>query len=389
MIVLGRGRFGPPISRVLTQVRRGDPVVREDIARNTGLSASSVARAITTLVDVGLLRERPDLVSEGAVGRPSIPVELDPDRYVTIGCHIGRRTTTVSLNDLRGVLVARTGVATPVADVSTLAQVVAQAATGLLAKAPTRAVLVAGLVAPWGDIEYQMGETGSALSEVLGLAVETGDHIAAIAAAEYSARPQALPGSTVYIYSRDTVGFAMATERPYGTEISRVGRLGHFPTGADVPCRCGRTGCLEAVVSDESVAARAQTAGIIGVPEITLVHRAAGRGSEVARGLLVGRAEALGRIAAIVRDMVHPDRVILCGQGFTAYQPAMQIVIDSFNATTASGPADVSFTRFGAGVQAVAAGTVALRRVFDTPLEVVGADQQPKPAGATDRGALG
>ncbi len=284
MIVLGRGRFGPPISRVLTQVRRGDPVVREDIAKNTGLSASSVARAVATLVEVGLLRERPDLVSEGAIGRPSLPVELDPDHYVMLGCHIGRRTTTVSLNDLRGTLVARTGVTTPVDDVPGLAQLAAQAATALLAKVPTRAVLVAGLVAPWGDIDYRMGETARALSEVLDLPVESGDHIAAIAAAEYSARPQALPGSTVYVYSRDTVGFAMANERPHGTEISRVGRLSHFPTGGRIRCRCGRIGCLEAVVSDESVAQQAHRAGIVTAPEITLVHRAAGRATPLPPG---------------------------------------------------------------------------------------------------------
>ncbi len=67
----------------------------------------------------------------------------------------------------------------------------------------------------------------------------------------------------------------------------------------------------------------------------------------------------------------------------------MKVVIDSFNATTTSGPTDVSFTRFGAGVQAVAAGTIALRRVFDSPLEVVGAEQRAKPAGANGRGVTG
>ena len=92
-IVLARGHFGPPLSRVLTQVRRSGPVIREDILRTTGLSASTVARALTTLTEVGLVRERAELVADGAIGRPSIPMDLDCDHYVTIGCHVGLRTT--------------------------------------------------------------------------------------------------------------------------------------------------------------------------------------------------------------------------------------------------------------------------------------------------------
>lgn len=389
MIVLTRGRFGPPLSRVMTQVRRLGLVGREDIAKTTGLSASTVARAIATLVDAQLLRERPELVAEGSIGRPSIPVEIDPEHYVTIGCHIGRRTTTVSLSDLRGTVVARVGLPTPGGAPADLARVAAQQATTLLSQHPTKAAIAAGLVAPWGDIDHPREETGRALADVLGLQVETGEHIAAIAAAEYSARPQDLPGSTVYVYSRDTVGFAMANERPVGTEISRVGRLSHFPTGGSELCRCGRTGCLEAAVSDESVARRAHAARVVRAPSIDLVRRAASRGSETAHRLLCQRAQALGRIAAIVRDMVHPDRVILCGQGFTGYRPALSVALASFAATTTLPPTDVSFTRFGAGVQEVAAGTVALRRVYDDPLDVVEVDGPPGTGSRTHRRALG
>jgi predicted NBD/HSP70 family sugar kinase len=371
-IVLARGRFGSPASRVLSQVRWGGVVGREDLAKKTGLSASTVARTITTLVDAGLIRERPDLVPEGAVGRPSIPVEIDPDHYVVIGCHIGRRTTTISLTDLQGKTVSRIGVATPSNDPSGLVRRAARAATDQLARVSNRVALAAGLVAPWGDIAYDMDETGAALEALLGLPVETGDHIAAIAAAELAARPEALPGTTAYVYARDTLGFAIANDRPLGIEISRVGRLSHFPTSSKRACQCGRTGCLQAVVSDESVAQRAHDAGIVRSREIDLVIRAALRGNPAANDLLIERAAELGRIAAIVRDMVHPDRVVLCGQGFTAYHPGLQSTLDAFTASSTLSAVEVSFTRFGAGVQAVAAGNLALRHAYDDPTHVVG-----------------
>jgi predicted NBD/HSP70 family sugar kinase len=376
MIVLALGRFGPPASRVLTHVRRAGVITREDLAKRTGLSASTVARTLSTLVDAELLRERPDHVTDRAVGRPSLPVEIDTRHHVTVGAAVGRRTTTVSLADLRGRVLLRSSFPTPVTDVAGLASAVNVSLTGLLAQVPERAVVGAGLVAPWGDITYNEEPMGNALSEALGMPVKTGELIPAIAAAEYLARDEDLPGSTLYLYARNTVGFVMANQRESGMEIARVGRLGHFPYGGITQCRCGRTGCLESVVSDESVAVGAMASGIVSTPHIDLVHRAAVRGDDAAHRLLCARATALGRVAAIVRDMVHPDRVVLCGQALTAYPPALDVTREAFNSSTATPePIDISFTRFVGDVQSVAAGTAALRQVYDDPTPVIAAAQ--------------
>ena len=122
------------------------------------------------------------------------------------------------------------------------------------------------------------------------------------------------------------------------------------------------------VVSDESVAAGAMAAASSAPPHIDLVHRAAGRGDDAAHQLLCDRATALGRVAAIVRDMVHPDRVDALRARLHRLPAGPRGHLASLQQpTTTPTPIDVSFTRFGAGVQAVAAGTVALRRVFDDP----------------------
>jgi len=164
----------------------------------------------------------------------------------------------------------------------------------------------------------------------------------------------------------------MANERPAGTEVARVGRLSHFPAGGVDQCRCGRAGCLETAVSDEAVAARAAAAGIVRSPDIGSVLRAASSGNDAAHRLLHTRAEALGRVAAIVRDVTNPDRVVLCGQGFTGYPATLDVIRAAFARTTATRtPIDISFTRFVGDVQSVAAATVALRRLYDDPTAVV------------------
>lgn len=215
-----------------------------------------------------------------------------------------------------------------------------------------------------------MEATADALGAALGLPVVTGDHIAAIAAAEYIARPEQLDGVTAYVYARDTMGWAVAQEDAGRVTISRVGRLTHFPTGSDIRCDCGRVGCLQVTASDEALAARARRAGVVPVADIGRLRESATRGGAAAHGLLTERATLLGRTAALVHDMVHPDRVVLVGQAFTGYPPLVDTVVTAFQDATALGPADLSFTRFGAGVQAVAAGGVALGAVLENPVAV-------------------
>jgi len=85
----------------------------------------------------------------------------------------------------------------------------------------------------------------------------------------------------------------------------------------------------------------------------------------------------LGATTAVLRDMVAPDRVVLVGQAFTGYPPALDEVVAGFDAATVLSPLSLSFTRFGTGVQAVAAGTVALGPVYEDPLRSVGRTTGP------------
>ena len=112
MLVLARGRFGSAPARVLDQVRRSGALTRDELARLTGLSAATVARTTGLLVEECLLRERPDLARPGAVGRPGVPLEIDPGRHSVLGVHVGRRVTTVGLVALDGQVVAQSRVRT-------------------------------------------------------------------------------------------------------------------------------------------------------------------------------------------------------------------------------------------------------------------------------------
>lgn len=377
MITVVRGRFGSAAAQVLEQVRAGDVVHRDEIADRTGLSVATVGRAVSHLVEAGVLRERPDLGRLGSIGRPGTPVEVDTRRFVTIGVHVGRRIATVALGDLTGKVVAHDTVRRGPGDDPDLDALSRTAAT-LLGGLPGREPLAAGLVGPWRELALDQDALGRELHELTGLDVRTGDHIAAVAAAEFFHRRHGTPGVTLYVYARDTLGFAVAVDKGVQTEISRVGSLTHFPTGSGVPCECGRTGCLQATAGDEAVVREALAAGLVEEATIESVYGAAS--TDPVLELLRRRARVLGEVAASVRDIIAPDRVILVGQAFTGCPWVLDEVVLAFEDTTALPPLPVSFTRFGAGIQAIAACTIGLGPVYDDPLGLVPSRRAQQPA---------
>lgn len=367
MITLVRGRFGLPTSQVIEQTRAFGPISRDELARRTGLSSATVNRTVAAMLRAGLLAERPDEVMVGANGRPGIPVEVDGSSFATLGFHLGHGVDTVAIGDLAGRVLVQRRIARPLGaapDLAALAQVSAE----LLGALPERAPLAAGLVAPWLDLGLDRTALGEELGELLGLDVTTAEHVAAIAATEFLHRRAGTGGVTLYVYARNTVGFAIAVDKGAVTEVSRVGSLTHFPAGPETPCDCGGTGHLAANYSDHALVARAVSVGALRAGA-TIDDLIATAGSDSrARALLEERAVEMGRVAAIVRDMVSPHRVVLVGQGFTAYPPALAATLDAFRAQSAGAEIELSVTRFGGGIQAASACTIALGPIYDDPL---------------------
>jgi len=371
MITVTRGRFGPAAAQVLEQVRAAGLANRDEIASRTGLSVPTVGRAAGLLVEAGVLRERPDLARAGKIGRPGTPVEVDTDRYATIGIHVGRRIATVALGDLTGRVIAHDTVhRLPGADPDL--DRLSRAAAALLGGSPGRAPLAAGLVGPWRELGLDHDLLATELHDLTGLDVRTGDHIAAVAATEFFHRRHGTSGVTLYVYARDTVGFAVAVEKGTATEVSRVGSLTHYPTGSPVLCPCGRTGCLEVTAGDLALVGVAADAGLVsGGRALTVEALYAAAADPDVRALLTERARVLGEVAASVRDIVRPDRVVLVGQAFTGCAAVLDDIVRAFDEVTVHEKVPVSFTRFGADIQAITACTIGLGPVYDDPIAIV------------------
>ncbi|KQU04208.1 hypothetical protein ASG56_12485 [Rhodococcus sp. Leaf7] len=375
-----------PAAVVFRAVVQRGPVSRDVIVGATGISTATVNRHVSALISAGLLRERADLSTSGAVGRPRVPVEVDHEGQCTLGVHIGATTTRIVAVDLRGTVLGGVEIPTPTGGHSGALRSIAESAAAFAARWHRRRILFVG-VAIGGRVNAQKGTVdhprlawsdapvGAVLGERLGAVVAVAPHVEAMAASELLLAPETADkdhtGTSLYFYAREMTGLALTIDGRVHTPAGGPGSIAHLPTGSSAVCDCGRTGCLEATVSDRSVLAAARASGLVDESErsISAVYLAARTGSPVAEQLLNDRADALGRALALVHDVVNPDSVQVGGQAFTAYPAAMERVEAAFAAASSVATSGrVRVTTFGKRVQDHAAAAVSLGSLYADPV---------------------
>lgn len=347
---------------VFRAVRTQGPVTRDRLPVATGLSAATVNRQLQALDRLGLVRERPDLVAGGAIGRPKIPLTLDRDRFCVIAIHIGARSTLLMVADLGGRPLQTAAMSTPPGPAGPALALIARRAAVVADAFTQRTALwagaaVGGHVYDDGSVDHeQLGweraPVGQALEDELGLPVSVSPHVQAMAAAELLLAGGDSPsGVDLLFYVRETVGLATTID---GRVRNRPGNIGHLPVQAPLLTGTSWSTLQEVVgrkVFDDAVAAGADVAALLGE-----------------------RARVLGQMVAMVRDLINPDRVVLAGQVFAEHPHGLAPVQAAFDTASSLPSIELSPPRFGARVQEGAAVVVSLGALYADP---IGALQNP------------
>lgn len=386
----GKQVVSPPLrvpdnaaASVFAAVRMRGPIARDVIARVTSLSIATVNRQVGALLDAGLLRERADLSPPGAIGRPRVPVQVHHEPFLTLGIHIGARMTSIVATDLLGRTLDAVEAPTPRGGPDTALPSLAQTAQRYLARWRRRRALWAG-VAIGGVVESHAGTVdharlgwtaapvGAMFAKVLGMRVSVASHVDAMAASELLLglrRFVATPTTSLYVYARETVGYAQVIDGRVHTPASGPGSIAALPVHSEL---LGASGRLETTVSDEAVLTAAHTLQILPAAgpgsSMPALLRAARSGDPRARELLDERARVLGEAIALLRDMLNPDELVVGGQAFTGYPEAMTTVETACAQRSVLPRRDVRMTAFGNHVQEAAAGIVSLSVLYADPI---------------------
>ncbi|WP_107464096.1 ROK family transcriptional regulator [Streptomyces sp. MA5143a] len=367
-------------SVVLRSVLEHGPVARSTIARVTGLSPASVTDHCAGLARLGLIREaEPPRQSKGS-GRPHVPLDLDDSRFAVAGVHVAVPYTTVALLDLRGrVLVRRETKHDGTTDPAVVLTRAADGIAALSAALPARRLLGVGFAAGgWVDretgtvVEHPLlGWREVPVREVLGartgLPVHVDGHARALVGAERLFGRARGSRSVLHLFAGNVVDAAFATnDEVHHGPRSQSGAIAHLPLpGGTEPCDCGRTGCLQAELSERTLCRRAREAGVIAGTNPTHVVDAATGGDPVAVRLLVERARTVGRAVGLLLDVLNPETVVVTEIGVIAREDCLAALR---GAVAHDRAADVRPTSFPDAVLATAGGAVALDVLYRDPL---------------------
>ena len=336
---------------MLNLVRKHQPVSRADLTRISGLQRSTVS-AITEL----LISER--WVREGAVGnlprgRKPTFLHLNSERSGIIGVDVQPTVTTVSVADLGTNFLAQESIPTA-KDPNEFVARLSRRIIDLMRAHPKSSYEGVGISLPgrvdaslkrlvyaptlgWNGVDLK-----TPLEATLKLQVELENAANACALAElWSGRHEGV-GNLVAVTISDDIGVGMVMNGQLVRGTSGVaGEFGHVSQMPDGPkCRCGNTGCWEALASNSAAVRYYEESASVRKGEVGSksdmaklpfgdILRSAARGDARASKALDHMARHLGSGISMLVAGLAPDVLVIVWEVTRAWDTVGPIVAEA------------------------------------------------------------
>ncbi|MBY8848130.1 ROK family transcriptional regulator [Saccharothrix longispora] len=311
---------------ILGLLRDGRPRTRADIAAETGLARSAVRTRLDALLGAGLVTEGANGQSTG--GRPADLFAFNAGARSVLAADVGATRARVAVTDLDGRLSAVEEVPLDIADGPTaVLPLLVKTWRGMLPDLDPATLAGVGIGLP-GPVEHSTGKPNNppimpgwdgfdvpaAVGAELGVPVLVDNEVNLMALGEHTrCFPDARHVIVVKMATGIGAGFISNGVLHRGA-AGAAGDLGHVhaPGADDVLCRCGNTGCLEAVAGGPALASTLRSRGV-----------EARTAADVARLVREGNAEAgrvvrqagreVGEVLAACVSMFNPSLIVVGG----------------------------------------------------------------------------
>lgn len=313
---------------LLRLLRDGRPRTRAELARACGLARSTVSGHLDALLGAGLIAESGNGISTG--GRPANTFVFNPAARVVLAADLGATHATLAVTDLAGTSLATRHAELDIADgpEPVLGWVVG-AGRELLSECGRSGENLVGVgIGLPGPVEHSTGRPTSPpimpgwdgfdvpllVSQALDAPVLVDNDVNVMALGEHAL---AFPDADHLVFVKVATGIGsgiISDGRLQRGAQGAAGDLGHVlaPHGDDVPCRCGNTGCLEAVASATAVAAGLRAQGVEAHNSrdvVRLVRLGNTRAAQAVRQ--AGRD--IGEVLAACVSMLNPSVIVIGG----------------------------------------------------------------------------
>jgi len=334
---------------VIALLRARGVVSQADIARETGLSRTTVSGVVAELRQQGVVVEAADdgARAEGRGGRPPVPISLSPSLGAVVGVDFGHSHVRVAVADLGHTVLAereRSLHVDPDAKVSL--DLAAELVEEVLAEArvPRSTVLDVGMGVP-GPVDRARGVVGSATvlagwvgvraAEELGarlrLPVEMDNDANLGALAEHTFGAGRGCSDLAYLKLSSGIGCGLIVNgRPYRGTAGTAGEIGHLRVDdGDAFCYCGNRGCVETLASGCAIVEmleRSQRRSLT-LPEVVAQ---AMDGHQACRRAIADAGRHIGVAVANLCNLLNPGRVVVGGALGQAGELLLAPLRDSF-----------------------------------------------------------
>ncbi|MCU1469234.1 MAG: MarR family transcriptional regulator [Glaciihabitans sp.] len=326
---------------VALEVLLNGPLSRSDIARKLDLSAGSLTRLSTPLIESGLLVEVEEQ-SDGRAGRPSRPLDIVPASQHFIGMKLTADEVLGVLTDLRANVLASRSIRLTSREPGAVVAVLVEVVSALSASVPSITAIGVGMGALIA--EHSIVETAPFLgwSDVaLGAMLETATGIPTVIENDVVAFTES---EHWFGAGRGRDRFAVLTLGAgigYGVVIhddivvdadSGIGLVGHWPLDPFGPlCPAGHRGCARSVLTMSAIGSAVSLALDRPVSYEEALDLAVA-GEPAARRVVDDAGRGLGRMIAAVANLTAPELIVLGGEGVRLAEVAATAIHDGIQA---------------------------------------------------------
>lgn len=331
----------PTHHRILRSLNASGPLTRADLGAELALSKAAMSGLTRDLIESALVEETTSVQRQG---RPAVLLDLRADGACFIGISLLSNPAPIALTDLKGNILARASVAFD-PDAERFADNVAQAVPAIVSGVPRErlagiGVALSGLVDE--DKERCIKSTLLGWQDVplahfirkrldVPAFVENDAKALAISEKHFGEAREFQNFSVISL--GDGIGSAHFIHgRLYRGAHGGAGEIAHCTIEMPGrPCRCGKTGCVDAVASLSALAEMAREEGL-DATTLTRLEQEATRGSSAAIRILHRAGAALGRAIANVIQINDPQMILIAHQekSFSGlYATVMQQAIEA------------------------------------------------------------
>jgi predicted NBD/HSP70 family sugar kinase len=347
-------RDDPTHGHVFATILTRGPLSRRDVARITGLSQSTVSKAVKPMLAAGYLVEGSE-AAQGP-GRPVIPLTVNTERHYAVGLKVSEHEAVGVVTDPQARVLADARAPFDSPTVEELVELVAGLVDGLRSQRPEFGSEIEGLgLCLGGHVDGRSGvlryspmfgwrdvPLASLLEVRTGLVTVVENDVNALTVAEqwFGAGRGFEQFAVVTVGAGIGCGLIVDGELLHGAS-GMAGELGHVtvvPEGA--LCRCGKRGCLETVAADDAILETIAAGSSHAPTTITEAAALARAGDAAAREAFAKAGEALGQAIASLVNLVEPSRIVLSGEGIVASDLLTDSLVDALRRHSFGGVAD-------------------------------------------------